>query len=640
MGCSSSRTSATDLTVPESPTGLPTPSRPQPQVNNVENSVIIWLNTAADASIDEKKGKEQLQQIASVVKITTDPSECLALMDSIKDEKIFFIVSGASGENFIPSIQDRPQIDSIYVFQSKKDKESSSTTVPGEIQGSYTAMLPLCKRIRQDIKRMDRDLIGFELVERSILTATAEKNQQEALFMYDQLFKEIVLAMTEQDMIDLYDFCLIHYRGNREEMTFLADFRKNYAEHSPVWWYTRDSFLYRILNKALRTHQYDTLYVLRVFIRHLHETIVKQQKESEIPAMTLYRGQGMEKSDFDRMRQNEGKLLSMSSFLSTSADRDVAMSFAREISNDRKKISVFMEIEVNKDKLVPFANIKELSFYGIEKEWLFSMGSVFRIGSTEKLSDGVWLIHLTLTTDKDEELMALRKHFKKSMEDRNSCLNLATLMHQIAAWKRSEFFYLMGLESETAWERRSTIFNNLGSVRSELDDYEQALFYYQRSLQLELENGGEKWKGLATKYNNIGTLYYKQKKLDLGIENFQKAITAYNAASHNDRELEATLYQNIASIQNDQEKHEEALKNMQKCLNIRINIYPPMHPSIASTYSSIATTFRYLHCYDQAIEYGQKAVDIDLRGLPPGHPQTQMHQHNLEIIKQERMNYK
>lgn len=98
-----------------------------------------------------------------------------------------------------------------------------------------------------------------------------------------------------------------------------------------------------MLNKALRTHQYDTLYVLRVFIRHLHEQIVEQEKKTECRNIELYRRQGMEKLDFNRIRANEGGLMSVSNFLSTSASREVALEFAREALNDRKKVSVLME---------------------------------------------------------------------------------------------------------------------------------------------------------------------------------------------------------------------------------------------------------------------------------------------------------
>jgi hypothetical protein len=76
--------------------------------------------------------------------------------------------------------------------------------------------------------------------------------------------------MKEQDM---YEFCV---KRNREEHKFLADPKENDIDHCPVWWYRKDTFLYRMLNKTLHIHQYDTLYVLRVFIRRLHEQIVEQ----------------------------------------------------------------------------------------------------------------------------------------------------------------------------------------------------------------------------------------------------------------------------------------------------------------------------------------------------------------------------
>jgi hypothetical protein len=190
-------------------------------------------------------------------------------------------------------------------------------------------------------------------------------------------------------------FCLTHYRDNREELKFLAELKRDYSLHTPVWWYSRDAFLYRMLNKALRTHQYDTLYVLRVFIRHLHEQIADQQKKTANEKMQLYRGQGMEKADFDRICANEGGLMSVSNFLLTSDSRKVAQEFAREALNDRKKMSVLMEINVDKNTPVPLANISQLSAFKKENEWLFSMGSVFRIGPATCLPDGVWLIILT-----------------------------------------------------------------------------------------------------------------------------------------------------------------------------------------------------------------------------------------------------
>jgi tetratricopeptide (TPR) repeat protein len=346
----------------------------------------------------------------------------------------------------------------------------------------------------------------------------------------------------------------------------------------------------------------------------------------------------MAKVDFDHIRANKGGLMSVSNFLSISASRESALEFARKDLNDRKKVSVLMEFKVDDNTPVPFANISQLSNFRKEKEWLFSMGSVFRIGPAKCLPDGIWLINLTLTDDYDEQLTALRKHFKKSMKDKNIYLNFAKLMHQLAAWKPSEYFYLRSLETENVSSHRAVIFNDLGLVKSELNQYDEALQYYQQSIELKQEDEGTNKKDFASTYNNIGTLYYKQKKMDLAIENFQRAIEAYNNASENNQEFIAILYNNIATILNDQGKHDEALKNNQKYLNIRINTLPPIHPSLATAYSSMASTLHYMHSLEQALEYAEKAVNIDIQALPPGHPQTQIHMQNLEVIKQELAN--
>ena len=642
MGCAASVSSA-DVKKPVSPSAVPSTSdlrrlqRPQPQVDNVENFVVVWLDAAIGSNTDTQKSKDQLQQLVNAVKIFTNPDECRTFIESVKEEKIFLIVSDALGEQFVPAVHDMTQLDSIYVFCSNKEKPQQWSGQFPEVRGVYTSITPVCEQLSKDTKKSDRDLVGFEVVERLTPTrvTTEITNRQDALFMYDQLFREIVLAMKEDEMTDMYDFCRIHYNKNREASKFLAELKETYADHSPVWWYSRDAFLYRMLNKALRTHQYDTLFVLRVFIRHLHKQIVQLQKNDEWKSMELYRGQGMEKVDFERIRANEGGLMSISNFLSTSASRDVALVFARDALSDRKKVSVLMEFKIDEKTAIPFAYIAKQSVFEKEEEWLFSMGSVFRIGPSKCLPDGIWLITLTLTNDNDEQLTALRKYFKKSMEDKNNCVNFAKLMNQLAAWKRAEYFYLMSLETETAWQRRSVLFNDLGLVKSELEQYDEALQYYQQSLDLKQGQGKGDQSDLASTYNNIGTLYYKQKKMDLAIENFQRAIDAYNSSPRNNQDFVATIYNNIATILNDQGKHDEALKNNEKCLNILLNLLPEIHPDIATTYSSIANTFHHLRDLQQALEYAQKAVSIDEQALPPNHPQTQIHRQNLEVIKQE-----
>jgi len=54
-------------------------------------------------------------------------------------------------------------------------------------------------------------------------------------------------------------------------MNILKEFENAYDKYSPIWWYTRECFVYKMLNKALRTENIDILIKMDFFIRDLHQ---------------------------------------------------------------------------------------------------------------------------------------------------------------------------------------------------------------------------------------------------------------------------------------------------------------------------------------------------------------------------------
>jgi hypothetical protein len=63
----------------------------------------------------------------------------------------------------------------------------------------------------------------------------------------------------------------------------------------------RQSFLYRLLNKALRVQNIDLLYLFRFFIRDLGEQLEKNKCTSSI---RVYRAQQMSKEEVDILRHS------------------------------------------------------------------------------------------------------------------------------------------------------------------------------------------------------------------------------------------------------------------------------------------------------------------------------------------------
>ncbi|CAM4852394.1 unnamed protein product, partial [Rotaria magnacalcarata] len=82
-----------------------------------------------------------------------------------------------------------------------------------------------------------------------------------------------------------------------------------------VWWYTRDSFVYRLLNKALRVQNIDLLFLFRFFIRDI-EVQLKQYQCSSL--VRVYRGQLMSTDELDQLKMSLGEYISVNSFFSLS----------------------------------------------------------------------------------------------------------------------------------------------------------------------------------------------------------------------------------------------------------------------------------------------------------------------------------
>jgi hypothetical protein len=136
----------------------------------------------------------------------------------------------------------------------------------------------------------------------------------------------------------------------------------------------------------------DIIIKMGFFIDDLHRHIERLHSEQfskhqSGKTFTVYRGQGMPKTDFDQMTKTKGVLLFFNNFLSASKDRNVSLAFARRAlpNTDIVGIRFVMTIDPAKST-TPFASIVNVGFYkGKEDEVLFSMHTVFRIGEIKSM---------------------------------------------------------------------------------------------------------------------------------------------------------------------------------------------------------------------------------------------------------------
>ncbi|CAF3773994.1 unnamed protein product, partial [Rotaria sordida] len=594
-----------------------------------EHIVIIWV----DANIDQSKKKyhdsvTKLQRITSVIYTCTNAEQCINYIDNVDDKKVFLIVSDDLGEEIVPLVYDKPQLDSIYIFsQVKRQRLPWVNKWSQKIKHILFDMEDIFQKIKFDsglvgsltsisiIRRIDiPDLVGNEL---------------DQSYMYTQLLKEILLEMNHDytSKTKLVEFCREKYTDNILQLNLIDEFNQEYNNTLAIPWYTKESFLYATLNRALREQDIETIMKMGFFLHDLHQRIVdiynEQSKTRDDNKFMVYRGQGMTPDDIEKIQTSQGGLLSFNTFLSTTLNEKVSLQFAEKAYKNPNVIAVLFQMEINpKISSIPFAFIDKQSTFHYESEILFSMHTVFRIMGSQKLQERFWQVNLVLTSDNDEQLKNIADYMRKELGQGTPMDKLGHLMLKMGEFNQAEEIYAPQLDStdEKNWRRHSHLNHQLGYVNSEKGDYKTALLFYEKALKSELDFLPSDDPSLATTYNNIAGVHESLGDYRSALSSYQKALDIKEKSLPPDHPALATTYSNIGLVHKTLADFASALSFYQKSLEIRQKTLPSNHPDFGTIYGNIGALHQDMGDYSTALKFYQQALDVQKKYLPPKHP--------------------
>ncbi|CAF3309933.1 unnamed protein product, partial [Rotaria sp. Silwood2] len=100
-------------------------------------------------------------------------------------------------------------------------------------------------------------------------------------FIWFQLLIEMLICMPDTDdaKTEMINECRLCYKNNNSELKKIESFEKTYCLENTIDWYTKDSFVYRLLNKALRTENIDIIFKFRFFIKYLHHNLISLHED-------------------------------------------------------------------------------------------------------------------------------------------------------------------------------------------------------------------------------------------------------------------------------------------------------------------------------------------------------------------------
>lgn len=442
---------------------------------------------------------------------------------------------------------------------------------------------------------------------------------------------------------ELVNFMRSSYHGNARQLEQIGTFEEDYLAKDCISWYTRDFCLYRLVNKAFRQGNINSLFPLRLFIQDLYaqlSSLHTEQRQIRCNAkqaiVRSFRGQIM--LDSEVMHFSRGQYAITTSFFSTSLDREQALSFlVGGVANSNQTLVCFVlnaSISLN---TAPFADITAVSNIESEKEILYVPGALFRIESiVHDPYNHVEVIELELCGEEDLPMKAIYDSFNVKHNRDVYLYDFGMFLYHMGEYRKAEKFLLRLLNELTTTGADLTLcYHALGRVAHGVDNYDAAVLYHETALDIQILVTPTDFNTLAHICNNLAQGYCDQKRFILARDFNEIAIES-------SLQIDDTYFRSISlgncyhtggRIYLMQQHYDTALRWLKVSLTYRQRSYPADHPFIAETYMSIGIVYFHIGKNDKALQVSNMARDIFLKMLPLTHPFVGDVLHNLSNIE-------
>ncbi|CAF4199498.1 unnamed protein product [Rotaria sordida] len=493
-------------------------STPLNEIQNHEDYKIVWFST--DSNIPYK---EQIIDYLIPFNSFEDCDDYIINVQS--DRKILLVLINFF--EYVSYYNDFPQIQSIYVLERNLQNINYENQTYSKRVNTFTNEHALIERLRQDILLTYRNDLS------------------------------------------------IKYQNEEVQLNSINDFENNCTLDDALYWYTKEPFVYKLVNKAFRTRNVDLICRFRYFIillhRRLKELSIQQQK---INYTIVYRAQTLRKNDLETLKSNIGNLISTNTIMSTTRNKNVADMFLDATA----EINVIFKINIENATdyiFYTFADISEFSQYPQEEETLFFPGSVFHIDSVEKENNSTWIIKLTLNNDTTEQIEQLMNVIQKQFTNKINLdysfmkiddFNLFRKYYRILTNKKFTFKDAItnaigGIDFDYLFrnfDKKFIVFNILiGNNYFRLFEYDNALHHYDIAIS-SLDNNNNNNQLIGEIYNHIGDVQKAMNNFQSALLYYEKALQIFTSHNVKDRYF-SSIYRKISDVYQIQNKNIDAI---------------------------------------------------------------------------------
>ncbi|CAF0950493.1 unnamed protein product [Rotaria sp. Silwood1] len=568
--------------------------------DNLETFSLLWLDAEVNTKEENRRAQKRLRSIINYLKIFQDQNECQQYIKSCSEQdRIVLISSGRLGKELIPQIHDLRQLSDVYIYCWDKKAYKHWAKQFSKIKGVIVSLDDLVQQITMDQK--DRGKVE-EPMSLNIYNASGnvDKSTTElnGHFIHSLLLIDVLIKMksSDADKKKLIQFCKDEYYDNEPQLAVVGEFERDYKSRKALWWYTRDAFVYSMLNKALRIQNTELLLLFRFVIRDIYQRLKKYQCENLV---TVYRYQAMSRDELNALHKSIGQFISINSFFSTSADRDVALRFSNRstVSNDLHRILFEIEADPHVVKSKPFADITSLSYFRHESEILFMVGCIFRLINVYRDdSEKIWIIKMQLAENNDDDLKKLFDQLKSDYgvgENETDLQTFGNVLQYMGKYDLAEKIY-SGLHDQCSSDDASfsRLCVSFGRLYKDRKDFDRSLQWFQRALDRRIRIDSSDFVYIGGLHCCIGNIHMEKNDFNQAMKCYSAAMDCYKRGNITNHRDTASLYHGIARVHYAQKQYPEALNNYQRSLDILQQNSRSTHPDAALNHSGIGDIYR------------------------------------------------
>lgn len=452
-------------------------------------------------------------------------------------------------------------------------------------------------------------------------------------FVWFQLLIDVLLRLTHSsaNMNDMLEVARAHYCSDPVELNKINEFARDYRSTNSILWYTNDSFVYRLLNRAFRTQDIRIIFTFRFFILDLYRQLADEARGAMTLSKKAFRGQFLPVEELNIIRNSIGGLISTNTFLSTTTDSSVAAIYAGEGSRLPSHASVVFEIDLKSSDIAtsferPFASIVRHSSKKDEKEILFSMGTIFRVISVEEY-DSTWLICLQMETQVKDCLTKLSAHLRTdSMHPIPSELTLGDFLLSMGELHQAEQFYAIMLRQEASSYDNALLFNSIGLLHIDRGNYRAARTLFEQAYETAKYHPSL----MSSVLNNFGLAELNQGRYDRALNYFQRATKCNQSTKRL-----GSIFSNIAATFLEKGQLKKARNYLRRALSLDQKHLPHLHFDFGHIYGNLGVVELKMGYFKESLDLFEKCLSIYRQSLPCNHYLTAHVLNNLGVVHSE-----